>query len=89
MARTGNSYMNLKVNKEDFDFGGEYSGHLWFRDKWMGFDDGIYAGLRLIEILSKTNKNKKIYKIINRIKKYYTIEELQFSVNNVIKFNVV
>jgi len=87
MARTGNSYMNLKINNEDFDFGGEYSGHLWFRDKWMGFDDGIYAGLRLIEILSKTDK--KISDLLDNTNKYYTTEELKFSVPDDIKFNVV
>ena len=87
MARTGNSYMNLKINKEDFDFGGEYSGHLWFRDKWMGFDDGIYAGLRLIEILSKTDK--KISELLDNTNKYYATEELKFSVPDDIKFNVV
>lgn len=87
MARTGNSYMNLKINKEDFDFGGEYSGHLWFRDKWMGFDDGIYAGLRLIEILSKTDK--KISELLDNTNKYYATEELKFSVSDDIKFNVV
>ena len=87
MARTGNSYMNLKINKEDFDFGGEYSGHLWFRDKWMGFDDGIYAGLRLIEILSKTDK--KISELLDNTNKYFATEELKFSVPDDIKFNVV
>ena len=87
MARTGNSYMNLKINKENYDFGGEYSGHLWFRDKWMGFDDGIYAGLRLIEILSKSNKN--ISELLDNTNKYYSTEELKFSVPDDIKFNVV
>lgn len=87
MARTGNSYMNLKINNEDYDFGGEYSGHLWFRDKWLGFDDGIYAGLRLIEILSKTDK--KISELLYNTNKYYSTEELKFSVPDEIKFNVV
>ncbi|MBQ9318910.1 MAG: phosphomannomutase/phosphoglucomutase [Bacilli bacterium] len=87
MARTGNSYMNLKINQEDFDFGGEYSGHLWFRDKWMGFDDGIYAGLRLIEILSKTDK--KVSELLENTNQYYATEELKFSVSDDIKFNVV
>lgn len=87
MARTGNSYMNLKINNEDFDFGGEYSGHLWFRDKWPGFDDGIYAGLRLIEILSKSSK--KISELLDNTNRYYSTEELKFSVPDNIKFNVV
>ncbi|MEI3507669.1 MAG: hypothetical protein V8R01_00785 [Bacilli bacterium] len=67
MNRTGNSYCNLKMQEDlndpndDFDFGGEISGHLFFRDRYQGFDDGIYAALRLIEILSNTIKTLVIY----------------------------
>ena len=53
----------------------------------MGFDDGIYAGLRLIEILSKTDK--KISELLDNTNKYYATEELKFSVSDDIKFNVV
>lgn len=87
MARTGNSYMNLKINKEDFDFGGEYSGHIWFRDKWPGFDDGIYAGMRLVEILSNTEK--KTSELLDNINHYYSTEELKFHAPDEIKFGVV
>ena len=37
------SKYGFKINYQDFDFGGEYSGHLFFRDRYQGFDDGIYA----------------------------------------------
>ncbi len=87
MARTGNSYMNLKINQEDFDFGGEYSGHIWFRDKWPGFDDGIYAGMRLVEIVSNTNKNTS--ELLDNINHYYSTEELKFHAPDEIKFGVV
>lgn len=87
MARTGNSYMNLKINQDNLDFGGEYSGHLWFRDKWPGFDDGIYAGLRLVEILSKTDK--KTSELLENTNKYYSTEELKYSVSDETKFAVV
>ncbi len=87
MARTGNSYMNLKINQEDYDFGGEYSGHLWFRDKWPGFDDGIYAGMRLVEILSHTTK--KTSELLENIHTYYSTEELKFHAPDEIKFEVV
>ncbi len=87
MARTGNSYMNLKINKEDFDFGGEYSGHIWFRDKWPGFDDCIYAGMRLVEILSHTEK--KTSELLDNINHYYSTEELKFHAPDDIKFDVV
>ena len=87
MARTGNSYMNLKINQDDFDFGGEYSGHLWFRDRWPGFDDGIYAGMRLVEILSHTEKNMS--ELLDNINHYYSTEELKFHAPDDIKFDVV
>ena len=87
MNRTGNSYQNRAINEGDYQFGGEYSGHLWFRDKFPGFDDGIYAGLRLIEILSKTDK--KVSELLDGINKYYSTEELKFHADDNIKFNVV
>lgn len=87
MYRTGNSYMNIKINEEEVDFGGEYSGHVWFRDKWPGFDDGIYAGLRLVEIVSKTNK--KVSELLDNTNKYYSTEELKFYAPDEIKFAVV
>lgn len=57
MYKTGASYTNMEMKQGNFTFGGEYSGHLFFRDKWPGFDDGIYAGLRFIEMLSNSDRN--------------------------------
>ena len=75
MYRTGNSYMNMKINTEDYKFGGEFSGHVWFNDKFPGFDDGIYAGLRVLEILSLVNKPlSTLYAGLN---KYYSTEEVK------------
>ena len=51
--RSGNSYTKAMSVEGNFPFSGEYSGHVFFRDKFPGYDDGIYAGLRLIEILAK------------------------------------
>lgn len=87
MYRTGNSYTNMKMITGDFDFGGEYSGHVFFRDKFPGFDDGIYAGLRMIEILSY--KNTKLSEELNGINKYYATEEIKVKVADDIKFNVI
>ncbi len=87
MNRCGNSYMNMAVNEGDYDFGGEYSGHVWFRDKWLGFDDGIYAGLRLIEILSKSEGT--ISDMLANTNKYYSTEEIKFKAPDEIKFAIV
>ena len=64
------------MQKGNFDFGGEYSGHVYFRDKFPGFDDGIYAGLRMIEILANTGK--PVSEHLKDINKYYSTEELKY-----------
>jgi len=85
--RTGNSYMKAMSVEGDFDFAGEYSGHVFFRDKFPGYDDGIYAGLRLIEILSNTKKN--VSDLLEGINRYYSTKELKLKVNDEEKFNII
>ena len=87
MYRTGASYTNMKMQEGNFDFGGEYSGHLFFRDKFLGFDDGIYAGLRILEILS--NSEKKLSEFLENINTYYSTDELKATVTDENKFEIV
>lgn len=87
MYRTGASYTNMMMQEGNFDFGGEFSGHLFFRDKYPGFDDGIYAGLRILEILSNTDK--KLSELYENINTYYSTEELRASVTDENKFEIV
>ncbi len=56
MWKTGHSLIKNKIKAEKAPFGGELSGHIFFSDRNYGYDDAPYAGLRLIEILSKTGK---------------------------------
>ena len=51
-SRTGHSYIKQMIKEKKADLGGELSGHIFFNDKWYGFDDGIYVFLRFLEILS-------------------------------------
>ena len=74
--RTGNSYTKAKVKELDLAFGGELSGHVYFRDKFLGFDSGIYAGLRLLEILSNTKKT--VEELLDGINKYYSTPETKY-----------
>ena len=85
--RSGNSYTKAMSVEGDFPFSGEYSGHVFFRDKFPGYDDGIYAGLRLIEILSKTDKS--VSELLEGINIYYSTKELKMKVNDEIKFDIV
>jgi len=54
MWRTGHSLIKAKLKETAAPFAGEMSGHLFFNDRWPGFDDGLYAGARLLEILSRS-----------------------------------
>ena len=56
MSRTGHSFIKNKLKETDAELGGEMSGHIFFNDRWYGFDDAIYTGARLLEIISKTDK---------------------------------
>ncbi len=54
MWRTGHSLIKARLRETGAAFAGEMSGHLFFNDRWYGFDDGLYAGARLLEILSRS-----------------------------------
>jgi phosphomannomutase len=54
MFKTGHSLIKAKMREIDSPLGGEMSGHIFFKERWFGFDDGTYAGCRLLEILSRS-----------------------------------
>jgi phosphomannomutase len=54
MYRTGHSLIKARMKELDSPLGGEMSGHIFFKERWFGFDDGTYAGGRLLEILSRS-----------------------------------
>ncbi|OGB55918.1 MAG: phosphoglucomutase [Burkholderiales bacterium RIFOXYD2_FULL_59_8] len=54
MFKTGHSLIKAKMKEIDSPLGGEMSGHIFFKERWYGFDDGTYAGCRLLEILSQS-----------------------------------
>ena len=53
MYKTGHSLIKAKMREIDSPLGGEMSGHIFFKERWYGFDDGTYAGCRLLEIVSR------------------------------------
>ena len=86
-TRTGNSYTKKISYENDYPFGGEYSGHLYFRDKFIGNDDGIYGGLRLVEILS--NKKTTVSEELKGISVYYSSKETKLPVEDSKKANII
>ena len=57
MHKTGHSNIKAKMAELDAIFAGEYTGHFYFKDRWYGFDDGIYAAMRLAELISSSNES--------------------------------
>ncbi len=86
MYKTGAPILNTKMQKDHLMFGGEYSGHLYYHDKWYGFDDGLYNGLRFIEMLSFSPKT--ITEMLQDIKKYPS-HYFNYPVTDENKFDIV
>jgi phosphomannomutase/phosphoglucomutase len=55
MCKTGHSLVKAKMRELEAPLGGEMSGHVFFKDRWYGFDDGLYAGARMLELLSRVD----------------------------------
>jgi phosphomannomutase/phosphoglucomutase len=57
MSRTGHSFIKQKLKETKAELAGEMSGHIFFKERWYGFDDALYTAARLLEIVSKSNKS--------------------------------
>ncbi len=74
MCQTGHSLVKAKMRETGAPFGGEMSGHLFFKDRWYGFDDGLYAGARLLELVSRMSD---ITRSLNALPQSKSTPELQ------------
>ena len=87
MVKNGSAYIETEMNRQDVLIGGEYSGHIFFRDRFYGFDDGIYASLRMFELLS--NKEKKASELLNGYKKFYNTPEIRIKTTDTKKWDII
>jgi len=87
MWRTGHSLIKEKMKEEKAVLGGEMSGHIFFADRYFGYDDAIYASCRLIEVLSKTDK--KLSQLLDDVPKTFITPEIRVDCPDEIKFKVV
>lgn len=85
--RTGASYMMDSVIKNNDLFGVEYSGHIYFNNGFPPITSGLYAGLKLLEIMS--NSNISLKDMIKNVNKYYSKEEYKFPFDDNIKEKVI
>lgn len=85
MCKTGHGYIKEKMKETGAILAGEMSGHTFFKDRYYGFDDAVYAGCRIIEIISKHRKNNPDFKIQDMLEPFdavYSSHEVRFPCPN-------
>lgn len=87
MWRTGHSLIKAKLAETQAQLAGEMSGHFFFKQRWFGFDDALYAGGRLLEILAKHNEDSEA--IFAAIPNSVNTPELKVQVNEDKKFDLM
>lgn len=88
MAKTGHGYIKAKMKEEHAILAGEMSGHMFFKDRYYGFDDAVYAGCRIIEIVAKNkagNKDFKLSDLLTPFTKVCTLDEVRHKCKNELK----
>ena len=67
ICKTGHTFIKKKIRETDALLGGEMSGHIFFNDRWPGFDDGIYAGARMLEIIANSEQDDPFVSVPNML----------------------
>jgi phosphomannomutase/phosphoglucomutase len=87
MWKTGHSLIKQKMKEENALLAGEMSGHMFFADRYYGFDDAIYSSARLAEILSETGK--PVSELLADVPKMYSTPEIRVAAPEAKKFQIV
>lgn len=87
ICRTGTSYTQEKVLRENIPFGIQYVGHISLNDRLYSIESAMYSSLRLIEILSKTDKT--LSELVETVPEYYNTPEQRFSSSDGKKYEVI
>jgi phosphomannomutase/phosphoglucomutase len=87
MWKAGHSLIKKKIFEENALAAGEVSGHVFFNDKWFGFDDAVYAGARLLEILA--NSPQTLAEMYDSIPQVFNTPEIRVDAGDDVKFKVV
>lgn len=87
MWKTGHSLIKQKIKDEKAALAGEMSGHIFFADRYFGFDDAIYASARLLEILSRSRR--KLSEMLADLPVTYSTPEIRVYASEEVKFKIV
>lgn len=86
-CKVGSSLIKAELRKQNLLFVAEYAGHVYFNDEHFGYDDAMYAGARLLKILSNTDK--KMSELSEGVNKYFGTPEIIVKVTDETKFEIV
>ncbi|MGA9524258.1 MAG: phosphomannomutase/phosphoglucomutase [Myxococcaceae bacterium] len=87
MWKAGHSLIKAKMKEEHAELAGEMSGHIFFKNRYYGFDDAVYSSARLLEIL--THEDKKLSELLSDVPKTFASPELRVDVTEEKKFEIV
>jgi phosphomannomutase/phosphoglucomutase len=87
MWKVGHSLIKTKMKESGAVLAGEMSGHIFFAHRWLGFDDAVYAGARLLELLSKTDRT--LAELVDTLPVMVNTPELRVDMPDDVKFDVV
>ncbi|KPJ70261.1 phosphomannomutase [candidate division WOR-1 bacterium DG_54_3] len=87
MWKTGHSLMKKKIKEEKAFLAGEMSGHIFFADRYFGFDDAIYSSARLIEFLSR--REEKLSQMLSKLPQTFHTPEIRIYASDEVKFKIV
>ncbi len=87
MSRTGHSFIKERLRQENAQLGGEVSGHLFFNDRYFGFDDAIYAAARTVELISKSDE--PFSALVSQLPSYISTPEYRVDCEDSRKFDIV
>ena len=73
MCKTGHGYIKSKMKETGAVLAGEMSGHTFFKDRYYGFDDAVYAGCRIIEIVARKKKENPKFKISDMLEPFNSV----------------
>lgn len=86
-VKNGSAYIETVCHDYPANLGGEYSGHIFFRDTYYGYDDGLYAGLRMAKLIM--DRNVESSTLTKDMEKYYSTEEIRITVDDNKKESIV
>jgi phosphomannomutase/phosphoglucomutase len=87
MWKVGHSIIKVKMKEEKAALAGEMSGHMFFADRWFGFDDAVYAGARLVEMLSRSPQT--LAELFDTLPALHNTPEIRMACPDDVKFEVV